>query len=78
LTITRPYLNCARHGRSSGDDRRPDIDWADRPPDGGSNDRRRYAWIDRKTPSTITENDSAIDHDGLANDYVTLARRQDH
>jgi hypothetical protein len=75
LTIARPYLNCARHGGSSGDDRRPDIDRADRPPDSGSDDRRRYAWIDRETPPTITENDSAIDHDGLANDHVALAWR---
>jgi hypothetical protein len=73
LAIARPYLNCAPHGGSSQYDRWPNIDRADRLPSGGSNDRRRYTGVDRETLSTITENNSSIDHDGSAKNHVVLA-----
>ncbi len=82
LTIARPHLDGALHGRGAGNDRRPHIDGADGPPGGGGDNGRRYAGVDRKTPSTpavaLAEDDRTIDHDGFANNYLALTQRHDH
>lgn len=46
-------------------------------PRGSRDDRWRYTGVDRKTLSAITENNGAIDHNGVANNHVVLAPRQD-
>jgi hypothetical protein len=87
LAIAGTHFDGALQSRS-GKHRRPDADRAERPPGSGGDEVRRDAGIDRETRSpaasafvttaAFVEDDGTIDHDGVANNDVTLPRRQDH